>query len=66
MTVSKPEVPREERLGCFGWVCAVLGITPARVRSAGQRRREAESVSPRVIRTDDDARLTEGTTPEQR
>ncbi|MEM7755699.1 MAG: hypothetical protein AAF297_08705 [Planctomycetota bacterium] len=39
----------EERLGCFGWFCAVIGITPARVASRRAIEQERAEARPRVI-----------------
>ena len=39
----------DEKLGCFGWFCAAVGITPARVAGKKTLAREAERDGPRVI-----------------
>ncbi|MEM1184855.1 MAG: hypothetical protein AAGI53_07610 [Planctomycetota bacterium] len=52
--------PHEDRLGCLGWFCAVVGITPARVKGKRQLREEASREMPQVIRTGG----TEGEAPD--
>lgn len=37
-------------MGCLGWFCAVLGVTPARMKSKRAMEREANAGEPRVIR----------------
>lgn len=57
---SYREAKREEPLGCLGSFCAMLGVTPARMKSKRSLAREADAGEPRVIRVEDGERGSAG------